>query len=200
MSGTRYTTLSPAALADEFSTMARDTTAVFGRYSAAELNWQPRPESWSIAQCFDHLVKADDEMFQAIGRALDPAVALTIWQRLPLWPRLFGWMLVTSQAPGGKQKFTAPEIARPAASAIAPDVIERFVARQHLGIDKVQKLSAQDARRILVSPFVSRVTYSVLDGYRLIVAHQRRHFEQAARVAGHPAFPGVRPAASTTSR
>jgi hypothetical protein len=43
----------------------------------------------------------------------------------------------------------------------------------------------------MVSPFVSQITYSVLDGYRLIAAHQRRHFEQAERVATHPAFPRV---------
>ena len=53
-------------------------------------------------------------------------------------------------------------------------------------------LSADDARRIMVSPFVSRVTYSVLDGYRLIAAHQRRHFEQAQRVTEDPDFPVVR--------
>ena len=36
----------------------------------------------------------------------------------------------------------------------------------------------------MVSPFVSFITYSVLDGCRLIVTHERRHFEQARRVAG----------------
>ena len=43
----------------------------------------------------------------------------------------------------------------------------------------------------MISPFVSQITYSVLDGYRLIAAHQRRHFEQAERVTRHPDFPIV---------
>ena len=189
MRATRYTTLSPAALADEFSAIAGDALSVFGRYDARQLNWQPQAASWSVAQCFDHLLRANVEMFQAIGRALDRRTTPTVWQRLPLWPRLFGWILITSQAPGGNQKYTAPTSAQPAASDIAPATIDRFIAWQQVGIAGVRDLSAEDARRIMVSPFVSRITYSVLDGYRLIAAHQCRHFEQAQRVTKHPAFP-----------
>ena len=190
MPGTRYTTLSPVELADEFSAIARDAATVFGRLEAVQLNWQPTVASLSIAQCFDHLLKADHEMFQAISGALDRGTTPTVWQRLPLWPRLFGWMLVTSQTPGGKQKYTAPASARPGSSDLAPDTIERFIAWQQVGMAGLQALSAADARRIMVSPFVEQFTYSVLDGYRLIAAHQRRHFEQASRVMAHPEFPG----------
>lgn len=188
-----YATLSPAQVADQFATMARDVAADFGHLDAAQLNWQPQAGSWSIAQCFDHLVKINGEMMQAIGRGLDPGTPRTIWQQLPLWPRLFGWMLVTSQAPGGKQKHKAPASVVPASSHIAPDTISRFVAWQDSGMAAVRALSASDAERVIVSPFVAQITYSVLDAYRLIAAHQRRHFEQAQRVMAHPEFPRARP-------
>ncbi len=56
----------------------------------------------------------------------------------------------------------------------------------------MQALDGRDARRIImVSPFVSFITYSVLDGCRLIVAHERRHFEQARRVTREPEFPSL---------
>jgi hypothetical protein len=41
----------------------------------------------------------------------------------------------------------------------------------------------------MTSPFVRFITYSVLDGWRLAVAHDRRHFEQARRVTLMPEFP-----------
>jgi hypothetical protein len=189
MPATPYLTLSPAQLAGEYSAIARDTAAQFGRLDAAQLNWQPQADSWSVAQCFDHLLKINGGMMQAIGRGLDPTTPRTLWQQLPLWPRLLGWMLVTSQAPGGKQKHKAPASAVPAASNIAPDVIQQFVAWQDTGIAAVRALSAVDQQRIIVSPFVAQITYSVLDAYRLIAAHQRRHFEQAARVMARPGFP-----------
>jgi hypothetical protein len=47
------------------------------------------------------------------------------------------------------------------------------------------------ARIIMVSPFVSFITYSVLDGCRLIVTHERRHLEQARRVTQAPEFPST---------
>jgi hypothetical protein len=41
----------------------------------------------------------------------------------------------------------------------------------------------------MVSPFVRFITYSVLDGCRLMAAHDRRHFEQARRVTEAAGFP-----------
>jgi hypothetical protein len=38
----------------------------------------------------------------------------------------------------------------------------------------------------VVSPVV---TYSLLDAYRILVAHERRHFQQAERVMQMPGFP-----------
>ena len=188
MRGERYTTLSPSALADEFAAIARDTPSVFGRYDAAQLNWKPHAGSWSIAQCFEHLIKANHEMTGAMARAAD-TTSRTIWQRLPVWPRLMGRMLVSSQAPAGQRKFKAHPSATPAASDIDPEILERFVAWQGTGIAAARSLGAEDARRIMVSPFLPQITYSVLDAWRLIAAHQRRHFEQARRVTEHPEFP-----------
>jgi hypothetical protein len=41
----------------------------------------------------------------------------------------------------------------------------------------------------MTSPFVRVITYSVLDGWRLMLAHDRRHVEQAKRVMATPGFP-----------
>ncbi len=189
MAGDRYTTLTLSEIADELAAMARDTRSAFSGYDAPQLNWQAQPGTWSIAQCFEHLLKTNDGMVEAMRKTAGPASPRTIWQKLPVWPRMMGRMLVSSQAPGGTRKFTAPSIAQPASSNVAPDVIDRFMAWQDTGIAALRALSAEDAARIMVSPFVAQITYSVLDGWRLIAAHQRRHFEQAQRVATHPAFP-----------
>lgn len=103
-----YATLSATDLVEEFSAMARDTETVFGRYDATQLNWQPQAGRWSVAQCFDHLLKTAGGMFLTFDRALDPNVAPTVWQRLPMWPRMLGRALITSQAPGGKRSTVRP--------------------------------------------------------------------------------------------
>jgi hypothetical protein len=35
------------------------------------------------------------------------------------------------------------------------------------------------------------ITYTVLDGWRIVVAHDHRHIEQARRVTQSPDFPGA---------
>jgi hypothetical protein len=42
---------------------------------------------------------------------------------------------------------------------------------------------------IITSPVASFVTYSLLDGYKIIVAHEQRHFAQAKRVMQLSEFP-----------
>jgi hypothetical protein len=43
-------------------------------------------------------------------------------------------------------------------------------------------VGAERERRIMTSPFVSFITDSLLDGARLMLAHDHRHIEQARRV------------------
>jgi hypothetical protein len=187
-----YTTLSLTDAAAELGAVARDAQAVFGRYDQHQLNWRPDAASWSIAQCFDHLLNANREMFRAIDRATERSSPPSIWQRLPVLPRVFGAMLIKSQMPETKRKLKAPRTAEPASSAIDPHIIERFVAHQHEAADRVRSLAGRDAARIImVSPFLSFITYSVLDGCRIIVTHERRHFEQARRVTQARGFPSA---------
>ena len=187
-----YLAMSLPDVIGELEAIARDTGTVFGRLDGRQLNWKADERSWSVAQCFDHLLTANREMFQAIDAALDPGVPRTIWQRMPLLPRLFGRVMVQSQRPDATRKFTAPPKAAPSASTIEPAIVERFIAGQHEAAGRIRSIEERDAGPlIVVSPFVSFITYSVLDGCRLIVAHERRHFEQARRVMETPGFPAA---------
>jgi hypothetical protein len=189
MSAPNYTTLSLADVEAELAAIARDTQSVFGLLDEPQLNWRPDRGSWSVAQCLDHLLNANREMFQAVDAAMDGSRPRTVWQRLPVLPRVFGPMLIKSQMPQARRKFTAPRNAEPSSSAIDPRIVERFVAYQHEAAARVRSLAGRDVARIMVSPFVSFITYSVLDGCRLVVTHERRHFEQAQRVTQASGFP-----------
>ena len=187
---TLYTALSLADVEAELGAIGRDTESVFGRLDERQLNWRPDPTRWSVAQCFDHVLTANREMLQGIDTAMDASRPRTVWQRMPVLPRVFGWIMIRSQMPEAKRKFTAPRQITPASSAIDPGIVERFVAYQHEAAARVRSLDERDAARIvMVSPFVSFITYSVLDGCRLMVTHERRHVEQARRVTRVPGFP-----------
>jgi hypothetical protein len=186
-----YAALSLADLGAGLADIARDTQTTFGGLDARQLNWQPRPGQWSIGQCFDHLRKVNGMMFQSAEEALDNTRPRTIWQRLPLLPGVLGRIMIRSQAPGSERKYTAPAKAQ-ASSDIAADIIQRFVEQHRDAVSWVQSLDDRDAAgSIMTSPFLKVITYTVLDGCRLVVAHDRRHFEQACRVKLSPEFPNL---------
>ena len=178
-----FTKLTVAEVNAQLARTAADVRASFGHLDSVALNWRPSPGAWSVAQCLDHLVQANRELCAAMSDACDPATPRTIWQKLPVWPGLFGRLLITTQGPSATRKFTAPKAAVPSASDIDAGVIDRFVESHAAIAGVIRSLAGRDpARVIMISPFVKFITYSVLDALRLIAAHERRHYEQACRV------------------
>ena len=184
-----YTTLPFAQVRAGLEAVAADTQSAFGALDARQLNWRPDATRWSVAQCFEHLLTANRLMVEAAQAALD-GKPRSIWQRLPVLPGVFGRMLIRSQAPQSTRKFTASPLATPASSDIAPDILQRFVTQNHELVRWLRGMDeARAARVVMTSPFVSFIVYSVLDGARLVLAHDHRHVEQARRVTQAPGFP-----------
>lgn len=185
-----YTTLSLDQVKAGLDDIARDAQTTFGRLDARQLNWRSDPSRWSVAQCFEHLITTNRLMFRAAEEALDDSRPRTVWQRLPVLPGFVGRMMIRSLTPEATRKMTAPSQAQPTASDIPADIIQRFVQQNR---DAAASVQAQDEGRlthtIMASPFIKVLTYSVLDAWRLMVAHERRHFEQARRVTQTPGFP-----------
>jgi hypothetical protein len=184
-----YVTLSLGEAALVLEEVALDADAVFAGLDATQLNWKPAPERWSVAQCLDHLVTSNDLMLRAADEARrDPH--RTLWQRLPVLPGFFGRLLIRSLTPEATRKLTAPPAARPSASAIDRAILARYLDQQQKIAGHMRTLDeAEQSRAIMTSPFIRAVTYSVLDAYRILAAHNRRHVEQARRVVSAPGFP-----------
>ena len=186
-----YTTISLVDVRTELDAIAADAGTAFGRLDARQINWKADASRWSVAQCLEHLLTANRQMVEMADQALDATRGRTLWQRLPIWPGLLGRMLVRTQSPNATRRFKAPGKAQPAASALDTAIVGRFVDQQRELIAKLDASATRDlAGVVMASPFLGIVTYSVLDGWRLIVAHERRHVQQAKQVMATPGFPG----------
>jgi len=185
-----YTRLTLAETRTALGEIARDAQNTFGALDGRQLNWRPDETRWGVAQCLEHLLASNRLMLQSAHSALDDSQPRTIWQRLPVWPRLLGPIMVRSLTPSATRKFKAPPAARPVFTALPDDIVRRFADQQReiaAWLETVDQSRAD--RTILTSPFVRVVTYSLMDACRLIVAHDRRHMEQARRVMALPEFP-----------
>ncbi|MGE3275106.1 MAG: DinB family protein [Vicinamibacterales bacterium] len=188
-----YTTLSLTDVSRELAAAARDAAQAFGTMDARQLNWRPPDGGWSIGQCIEHLLRSNEIMLASADAAMAPHAPRGFWQRLPLWPGLLGPFLVKAMSPQATRKAKTTPRAEPP-SEVPADVVARFATQQH-GL--AARAEATDpvaaAACIMVSPFMGIVTYSVLDGWRLMAAHNHRHLEQARRVAATPGFPVSEP-------
>jgi hypothetical protein len=188
---TDFATLSLTEIHRGIDAVSRDAEATFGGLMASQLNWKPAPSRWSVAQCFDHLIRINGLMLDGMARTLDPATPKALVQRVPGLPRVFGRIMIRSLSPSATRKLPAPASARPSTSDLGGDIIARFVEAQVTMRDRLRSFEHRaPAETTMVSPFASMVAYSILDACRIIVAHERRHFEQARRVTQTPGFPG----------
>ncbi|HMB27780.1 MAG TPA: hypothetical protein VKS99_06715, partial [Blastocatellia bacterium] len=149
-------------------------------------------DSWSVAQCLDHLISANHEYYPVFDRILKGEYRKTFWHGMPFLPAIFGRLMVKALSPDSQRKLKSPGAARPSSSSIDPQIVDRFIAHQRDTLAKMRLLGNSDpAGMIITSPFLSVVVYSLMDTFRLIVAHERRHFAQAQRVMETGGFPTV---------
>jgi hypothetical protein len=186
-----FQNLSLSQVLNEAEAIASDAQTLFGHLNVQQLNWKPDANSWSVAQCLEHLITINREYDPQFDRILSGEKKVTLWQSMPVLPGLFGRLMVRLLSPSSHQKFKAPAIARPSTSAIDPQIINRFIEQQREMMEKLKAMDSFDPAMIIItSPFAKVITYSVLDAGRMIVAHERRHFAQAQRVMDTGGFPG----------
>jgi len=186
------TKLSVAEILDEVEAVAKDTEAIFGRLNAEQINWKPNADAWSIGQCFDHLLTTNREYFSQMDRVIKKEKSTTMWQRAPFLPGFFGKIVIGVVDPASVKKIKAPKIFHPASSEIDPLIIPKFIAHQREMIGKMKATMGMNLEKIIIySPVTKVVIYSLLDAYRIIAAHERRHFNQAQRLMEMPGFPPV---------
>jgi hypothetical protein len=185
-----YQKLTLPQVYDEAEAITGDAKALFGHLTREQLNWKPAANSWSVAQCLDHLITINREYYPVFDRILEGEHRRTLLHRLPLLPALFGRFMVKALSPNSSQKFKAPATAQPSSSSIDPQIVEHFITQQRETLAKMRSLENRGpAEVIITSPFASVVVYSLLDAFRIVVAHERRHFAQAQRVMDTNGFP-----------
>lgn len=181
----------PAVVTSDLKEVADDAMTTFGSLNAEQLNWKPAEKSWSVAQCFDHLITPHCLYFPVLERLASGDAQQTFWERNSPLSGFFGRFLIKGLDPKNQKKMKTTSKAFPSASEIGGDIMERFAEHQNRMINALQKLPTDidPAKTIITSPPLGVVTYSLDDTFTILVVHCRRHFGQAKRVTEADAFP-----------
>jgi hypothetical protein len=185
-----YQKLTLPQIYDEAEAIAGDAKSLFGHLNPEQINWKPAADSWSVAQCLDHLISINREYYPVFDQIMKSEYRKTFMHRIPFLNVFFGRMMIKALSPDFRPKLKAPTSAQPSSSSIDPQIVDRFIAHQREILEKMRSLEGVNPAGIIItSPFASVVVYSLLDTFRLLMAHERRHFVQARRVMETAQFP-----------
>jgi len=159
--------------------------------SDAQANWQPlQGRSWSVNQCFDHLVKLNLIYAAAMHDALDTYTAVDRRPTSKIEPGWFGkWFIVSMDAPA-RRKFKTPSKVAPAFQGNLATLVSQFAASHSALRDVIRQGEKVDLNRVhFKNPFVSSLRIAVGTGLLVINAHDRRHLWQAEEVKKSEGYP-----------
>ncbi len=174
---------------EDLRQISAEAKNIFGGLSGGQINWKPSSESWSVGQCFDHLVVTNKMELRAIEKAVRGEHTQTFWERLPLLPTVFGKLLLKMVDPESAKKFKAPKNFRPSQSDVDPQILEEYFETTAKVIEFMGAGKNIDTKKMIITSPIPRITYSLFVAYQTIALHDRRHFNQAKRVFEMEGFP-----------
>jgi len=172
-------------LEDELDAAERDADALVAGMSEAIGSWRPRPESWSIAECLDHLATGNRVYLTAMREAAARGRAHNKHRRRPATPGLVGGWFVSWLEPPVKPRMRgrAPKKIRPRPSPALGDAYASFKASQREVREFLRANGDLDLAGVRFrNPFIPGVRFSLATGLHVIPAHERRHLWQAWNV------------------
>ena len=180
----QYVTSGLAEVADK-------AQAEFGALSFEQLNWKPAEKSWSVAQCFDHLITTHVLYFPLFDKLARGEIENSFFEKFSPLSGFFGRFLIKSLRPENLKKMKTTAKAEPSSSEIEAGIINTFCEHQDELVSHIGRLpeKVDPAKTIVTSPLMGFVTYSLDDCYTILVVHCQRHLGQARRVTEVDGFP-----------
>ena len=169
--------------------VAEEARANFGNLSSEQLNWKPGEKSWSVGQCFDHIIKTNEEFYPEFEKlAAGNRKNNLIESYSPLTGFLGRFLIKAVSEDSKKAKAPSQRIVPP--SDIDANIIERFASHIAEVNSRVESCASADRQKTVVtSPFLKIFTYKLDDAYTVLVEHSKRHLQQAKRVTEADGFP-----------
>jgi uncharacterized damage-inducible protein DinB len=174
---------------NQFEQLSAEADALTNPLSDEQFTWRPVPESWSIAECLDHLNATARVYLPSLDEGISDAIRRGVYGEGPFKYNWLGRLSVRfSDLP---LRLEAPDDVQPAAGRTRREILNAFRAYQVQYIDRLRQANGVDLARARVRvPSNGWLRIPLGSGFQLMVAHSRRHLAQARRVMDAENFPG----------
>jgi hypothetical protein len=162
----------------------------FLHLSSLQINWKSSGNSWSIAECLDHLFISHLLYFEVLKEIIDGTYRMTWWERNSPLTSFFGSALKDQLQENVKRKMTAPKKLKPSSSDKPADFVRTYISNLENFLDLIARCKNVDLdNTIITSPLINMVTYTLRDSFEFLINHEHRHINQAVRVKENKDFP-----------
>ncbi|KAA9332786.1 DinB family protein [Adhaeribacter soli] len=172
-----------AAWEKELNEIMRLFKTSFGHLSLEELNRKPNPQTWSIAENIQHIIKINESYYPVVRDFRNNRLKLPFISNFSFFTNLIGNSILKSVAPDRKKKIKTFPLWEPDASKIKGNILEEFEKHQKELIAFMK--SCEDLlnrETIISSPANKMVVYKLEKAFEIMVTHEKRHYNQALEV------------------
>ncbi len=156
--------------------------------SLEELNWKPSADSWSAAECLQHLVTTDKYYLKEFRQIIEWGKKAQNTQIHK--PTYAGKFIFKAVNPETMRKVKTAAAFDPLKSGVSETVIDDYRNSLEKIASFTEKLHGTDLNKNKIrSPFAKFLKYNLGDSLLIIYNHDKRHFEQIGRVLNSPGFP-----------
>jgi hypothetical protein len=168
------------SLLEQFLCATREPGKLVCGRSTTELSQRLNPESWSPAECVDHLARTTNSFLPAISRAISTASKLTTKRRLRTGT-VASLMIRNLEPPYRLRYKVIPQLAPQETDFAA--AWSAFEQSQFLLSEAVCLAAGLAIDKVTVPcPVCAHVGYNAYGAFRVLAAHQRRHLWQARQI------------------
>src|SRR5262245_33990755 len=112
-----YQSLTLPQIYNEAEAIVGDAKTLFGHLNSQQVNWKPAADSWSVAQCLDHLISINREYYPTFDRILRGDYGKTLLHRLLFLPAMSGRFMIKILSLNSHQKYKALAVAQSSSSS-----------------------------------------------------------------------------------
>jgi len=155
----------------------------FGKLTFEDLNWKPNPNVWSIGQTVDHLIVTNKTYYPIIEELKSNNYKLPWLSRFSFLADVFGNLILKTVSPEFKRKTKTFSVWQPVTGNIDANILIEFSNEQKRLKDKIDGCSEFiDKKKIISSPANKNIFYRIDKAFDIIIAHEKRHFNQAIEI------------------
>ena len=161
--------------------ITREYQSAFAGLSEAQLNWKPSAERWSVAQVIDHVITTNAAFFPVLTAVKAGTYQPHFNARFGFLVNVFGNLVLSAVQPEATRKVKTAPVFEPRHSAIPAGILAESEAHQ-AQLQKEIEAAGAVLDRVVSSPMNRAVVYRVSRAFEILVAHERRHLQQAKGV------------------